>query len=350
MRIAKIATIAMIALFSAAIIFAGGNQEMGPSATEEFEPGERTGYEPPPQENETPIRVGFSPTAMNTHYDIVIAGAQQAAHELGGDEVIELIIQAPSGQSATDEQMNILESWTQQNYDVITVASANDQAMTPVYRQAADKGIPVFHFNTPLSASVNPYFVANVGYDQTEAGYLITKWLGENYGDEPFNIVIIEGLPGVHNNERMAGVNRALDEYPNLNVLETQSGDWVRNKAQSVMEDLLTKYGEEIDGVIGLYDEMSLGALAAIKGRNLDKEIIITGYDNTPDANAAIQRGEMHATVDTAPKDMGYQLIMAVHEYMVEGEMVPKVINSELRVWDQENIDEFDPNNYVFVE
>jgi ribose transport system substrate-binding protein len=355
MKVKRICMIFLMILLATSIAFAGGQKETGggggSAAPEQvFEPGTRTGMEPDPMRKTTPVKIGLCPTAMNTHYDIVIAGAKTAVAELGGPGVIDLIIQAPSGQSATNEQMDILEGWVQQGYDAITVCSANDQALTPIYRQAADKNIPIFHFNTPLSACINPYFVSCVGYDQSEAGFLIADWLGKNHGNKPFNLVIIEGLPGVHNTERMSGVNRALEKYPNIEVIESQSGDWVRNKSQSVMEDILTKHGEKIDGVLALYDEMALGALAAIKSRNLGKEIFITGYDNTPDANAAIQRGEMHATVDTAPKDMGYQMIHAAYKYIVKGEMVDKVINSELRVWDQSNIDEFDSANYIFVE
>jgi hypothetical protein len=33
-----------------------------------------------------------------------------------------------------------------------------------------------------------------------------------------------------------------------------------------------------------------------------------------------------------------------------KGEMLPKVINSEVVVWDQATIANFDPANYVFVE
>lgn len=337
-------------IFSAAGLFANGGKDLDDEQVMNFTPGEITGLEPAPQTKNLPVKIGLCPTAMNTHYDIVIAGAKTAVAELGGPDVVELVIQAPSGQSATNEQMNILEGWVQQGFDAITVCSANDQALTPIYRDAAKKDIPIFHFNTPLAASVNPYFISNIGYDQTEAGYAIANWLGENHGDNPFNLVIIEGLPGVHNTERMAGVNNALAEYPNITVIESQSGGWVRNDSQAVMEDMLTKHGAKIDGVLGLYDEMSLGALAAIKSRNLDKEIIVTGYDNTPDANAAISRGEMHATVDTAPKEMGYQMIMAAYKYIVEGEMVAKVLNSEVMVWDQNNVDNFDTDNYTFVQ
>ena len=96
----------------------------------------RTGKEPNPAKKQGPIKVGFTPTAMNTHYDIVIAGAKTAVDELGGKDVIDLVIQAPSSQSGTAEQMNIVETWVQQGYDAIGICSANDQAMTPIYKRA----------------------------------------------------------------------------------------------------------------------------------------------------------------------------------------------------------------------
>lgn len=309
---------------------------------------ERTGQEPPPTKKQAPIKVGFTPTAMNTHYDIVIAGAKTAVDELGGPAVIDLVIQAPSSQSATAEQMNIVESWVEQGYDAIAICSANDQAMTPIYKKAAEKGVPVFVFNTPVPMSVNPYYVSNVGYDQNEAGRLIGLWLVQHFGDKPTNLAILEGLPGVHNTERLTGFKKAIEGNTNINIVASQPADWVRDKGQTVMENILTAH-DNIDVVWGMYDEMALGALAAIKGRDLAGKIVIMGYDNTPDAYEAIKRGEMHVTVDTAPKEMGYNLIYAIKKYVIDGEMVPKVINSEIAVWDQMNIDKFDTNNYKYV-
>jgi len=310
---------------------------------------ERTGQEPPPTKKKTPIKVGFTPTAMNTHYDVVIAGAKAAVEELGGPSVIDLVIQAPSSQSGTAEQMNIVEGWVQQGFDAIAICSANDQAMTPIYKKAAEKGIPVFVFNTPVPMSVNPYYVSNVGYDQDEAGRLMGLWLVQNFGSKPTNLAILEGLPGVHNTERMKGFKKAIDGTPNIKVAASQPADWVRDKGQSVMENILTA-NSNIDVVWGMYDEMALGALAAIKSRGMAGKITVMGYDNTPDAYEAIKRGDMHVTVDTAPKEMGYNLIMAVKKYVIDGEMVPKVINSKIAVWDQSNIAQFDTNNYKFVQ
>lgn len=310
---------------------------------------ERTGLEPEPKTAELPIKVGFTPTAMNTHYDIVIAGAKQAIKDLGGEGVIDLHIQAPTSQSGIGQQMNIVETWVQRNYDVITMATANDQAMMPMYERAAEKGIPVFMFNMPTAMSTNPYFVSNVGYDQHEAGRLIGLYVAETYGSTPTNLVILEGLPGVHNTQRLNGFKEGLGDTPNVKIIASQPAGWVRSEGQSVMENILTAHPGAIDVVWGMYDEMALGALAAIKGRGADG-IDIIGYDNTPDAYAAISRGDMHVTVDTAAKEMGYNLIKAVYDYAVEGKMVPKVINSEVVVWDKSNIGTFNTDNYVFVE
>lgn len=306
----------------------------------------RTGKEPAPTKKSS-IRVGFTPTAMNTHYDIVISGAKAAVKELGGDDVIDLVIQAPSGQSATAEQMNIVESWIQQDYDAIAIATANDQAMTPAFREAAKKGIPIFIFNTPIAMSVNPYYVSNVGYSQYEGGRLAGLWLLKNYEDKPTNLVVIEGLPGgPHNIARMAGFKEAMKDSKNIKVIASQPADWVRHKGQSVMENILTAHPDDIDVVWGMYDEMALGAMAAIKSHGKAEKIDIIGYDNTPDAYNAIMRGEMDATVDTAPKEMGYNLIQAIKKYVMDGEMVPKVINSEIAVWDQSDIKKFDTGNF----
>jgi ribose transport system substrate-binding protein len=311
---------------------------------------ERTGKEPPPLKKNTPIKVGFCPTAMDTFYDIVIAGAKTAVDELGGKAVIDLVIQAPSSQSAIAESMNIVEGWIQQNYDAICLAVANDQMMNPAYRAAAKKGIPVFHFNTPYQATVNPYFVSNVGYHQEEAGRLMGLWLVKNVGSKPTNVAVLRGLPGIHDTQRINGFNKAIEKYPNIKLIAQQPADWTRAKGQSVMENLLTAYADQIDYVWGLYDEMSLGGLAAIKGRGLEKKIKVIGYDLTEDAYDAIKNREgYYASVNTAPKEMGYNLIMAVKKYVIDGQMVPKVINSKLAVWDKTNIDRFDPNAYKYV-
>lgn len=308
----------------------------------------RSGKEPPPTKKKGPIKIGFCPTAMNTHYQVVINGVKQEIDAAGGKGFAELIIQAPSGQSAGAEQVNIVEGWIQQGIDAIAICTANDNAMESIFAKAAEKGIPVFEFNMPVVASTNPYYISNIGYDQKEAGKAIGEWMVKTFKDQPTNIAVLEGLPGVHNTERYGGFKEAIKDHANLKIVASQPADWARDKGQSVTENILSA-NSNIDVLWGIYDEMALGGLAAVKARGLLNKIKIVGYDNTPDACQAIKRKEMYATVDTAPKEMGRNIVRAIKKYVVDGEMVPKVMNSKVEVFDQTNIDKFDLSEYEYV-
>ena len=98
-----------------------------------------------------------------------------------------------------------------------------------------------------------------------------------------------------------------------------------------------------------MYDEMALGAVAAVKAKGMPDLINIAGYDNTKDGYESIKAGELTCTVDTASKEMGINIIKAIKDYVVLGKEVEKEINSTLVVYDQENIDTFDVENYIYV-
>lgn len=47
-------------------------------------------------------------------------------------------------------------------------------------------------------------------------------------------------------------------------MLDAQPANFQREKAQSIMEAYITRFGDKIDGVCANDDDMALGALAAI--------------------------------------------------------------------------------------
>lgn len=56
------------------------------------------------------------------------------------------------------------------------------------------------------------------------------------------------------------------DAYPDIEILDSQTAEWNREKAQTVMETFLTKYGDKIDGVYAFDDGMGLGVISALQG------------------------------------------------------------------------------------
>ncbi|MFV0254470.1 MAG: sugar ABC transporter substrate-binding protein [Beutenbergiaceae bacterium] len=307
---------------------------------------QRTGDEAPPTEKDGQLRIGFSPTAMDTYYQRVLAGVQEQIDVSGGEAAIQLDVQAPTSQSATDDQVRSIESWIAQDYDAIVVALYNESALEPLFQKATDKGIPIFTFNSPIVCS--PYVVADIGYDQSEGGRAQAQWIVDTYGDEEKNIAILEGLPGPHTSERMRGFEEVMADHPNFTVVAQQPAGWTRADGLTVTENIL-QANPDIDILVGLYDEMALGGLEAIKAAGKEGQIDIVGYENIQEANDAIKTGEFVATVDTGAKTVGSNIITTVLEYVRDGQSVPTEVFNDVTVYDSSNIDTFNPDDYVYV-
>ncbi len=302
-----------------------------------------------PMTKTLPLTIAYVPNVMNTHYEMVLSGIKEQIERYGGEKFAKLLLQVPtSNTTSIQEQSNILENLVEQKVDAIFLATESEEAEMPYMKKATEAGIPVFLFNMAELRPDDPYYVTMVGYDQKHAGYLIGEWAVKHFGDKPTKTAILEGFPGVVNSMRLDGFKCAIAGHDNFNIAASQVADWTRAKGQEVTENLLTAH-PDINFLFGLYDEMALGAITAIKERGLMQQIAVAGYDNTKDANASIKAGEMMVTVDTAAKEMGVNLVKALNTFMVDGKSIDRITNSELVVYDQANIGTFNEENYIYV-
>lgn len=302
----------------------------------------RTGKEANPIKKEGTLTIGFCPTAMDTYYERVLSGLQEEADKIGN---IKLDVQAPSGQSAIDDSVRIMESWiASKKVDVIAIAVRNEGSLDPLFKQATEAGIPILLFNSPEVS--NPYYVSNIGYDQAEGGRVQAEWVGQHYKDAgQVNAGFVLGSPtDVFTKKRMEGFNEVIAKYPNIKIVDQQAGNWVRSEGEAVTADMLTSH-PEINAIFSLYDEMSLGSLQAIK--TAGKKVDIVGYENMKEVNSLIKNGtEYLATVDTGAKEVGRNIARAAYKYAVKGDNIPKTIFVTPVAYDKTNIDKFPVSEY----
>ena len=75
-------------------------------------------------------------------------------------------------------------------------------------------------------------------------------------------------------NERNRGVQEAIKPYPNIKLLDTQSGNWTRDGGRKVMQAYIQRYAPgELQGVYTASDEEMIGArqaLDAVNRKDLD--------------------------------------------------------------------------------
>eukprot|EP01037_Dinobryon_pediforme_P028014 gene28014-31111_t len=138
-------------------------------------------------------------------------------------------------------------------------------AIVAAIGESHSAGIPVVLSNGRVDKSGEAFVAAWTGPDHHKTGYLSGQLLVEALGEKA-NIVIISGTPGTESGDRREkGCRDALAEHPGVTLLDAQPANFKREKAQSIMEAYITRFGDKIDGVCANDDDMALGALTAVK-------------------------------------------------------------------------------------
>ena len=99
--------------------------------------------------------------------------------------------------------------------------------------------------------------------------------------------------------KRFAGLQQILKDNPKVILLDQQTANWDRTASFPIMQTWLSKYGDKIKGVWAANDDMALGALEALRAGGLAGMIPVVGVDGIPEAIAAVDKGEMIATVSS---------------------------------------------------
>jgi len=188
-------------------------------------------------------------------------------------------------------QQEQFETMITQGFDAIIFVPIDIEAGATAVQAAHDAGIPVVGSNTRVNSDL---LLSYVGSNDVESGYMEARYVLDQIGCEG-GVVIIEGPIGQSAQiERLEGNQKALAECPNVTVLEQQTANWSRAEAQTLMENWLTRHGDNIKGVIGQNDEMALGAIEAIRAAGLDvADFAIAGIDGVTDALLAVKAGDM---------------------------------------------------------
>jgi ribose transport system substrate-binding protein len=247
----------------------------------------------------------------------------EAAAEMEGVETVVL-----DAGGDVSRQIGQMQDLTQQQVDVIIIWPTDGQAVVPAVRQANQAGIPVVVTNSQIAEQGQEFIAAFSGPDNVTQGIYAAEMLCDALkadGREDGQVLQISGQPGYTTAiERAQGFEERLPEVcPDLQLVETQPGNWNREQAQRVMENFLTKY-DTIDGVYSGDDNMGVGALNAAKAAGRADGIIFVGATNFAVGYEAMERGEYYGSVYQSPvEDARNALATAVA--VARGEDVEKL-------------------------
>ncbi|MDE8458885.1 substrate-binding domain-containing protein, partial [Klebsiella pneumoniae] len=114
-----------------------------------------------------------------------------------------------------------------------------------------------------------------------------------------------------------------------FNVLASQPADFDRTKGLNVMQNLLTAH-PDVQAVFAQNDEMALGALRALQTAG-KSDVMVVGFDGTPDGEKAVNSGKLAATVAQLPEQIGAKGVETADK-VLKGEKVEANYPVELKL------------------
>lgn len=210
---------------------------------------------------------------------------------------------------------------------------------------AKSAGIPVVLINTPMSDEAMQLVASFTGPDVTQEGQMSAEAMNTALGGKG-NVVIIAGQAGNATTiGRTDGFTGKLTELGSaIKVLQTVNADFDQQKALVASRDLITRFGDDIDGVYANDDTMARGFIDAWKeaGKDMTKIPAIVGINGQKDAFASIKAGEMVATIVQSPVEDG-RLALNTIVSAAKGESVEHRIPIPLTAVTKDNVDTVQP-------
>ncbi len=262
-------------------------------------------------------------TREHQFYRDLEAGLETKADEYG----YELII--TSGDFDLAKQSAQLSDFISRGVDAIIVCPADSKGIGSSIAQANDAGIPVFTADI-ASLSDQGKVVSHIASDNVQGGRVAGQLLIDGLkakgklSSDNIQVAVINHPAITSVLDRVKGFKEIVDNYQNIEIVADIPAWGQRATAMAVMEDLLVRVSD-LDGVFGINDDSALGAVAALEGAGMIDDVVVIGYDATPEAREAIENGKIYGDAMQHPTVIGETTMETIHDY-INGESVEAVI------------------------
>lgn len=225
---------------------------------------------------------------------------KNAAKEAG----IELMFS--NAEQKQENQIKAIRSFIANKVDVIAFSPIVESGWDNVLEEAKDAGIPVIITDRTIDTKDSSLYKTVIGSDFKEEGRKAGRWLLDKMKDVKGDINIVElqgnagSAPAI---DRKEGFEEIIKSNPNMKIIKSEPGDFMRSKGYEVMQSFLKEEGTKINVVYSHNDDMALGAIKAIEeyGLRPGKDITIVSIDATKAAFQEMLQGKLSCSVECNP-------------------------------------------------
>lgn len=184
-------------------------------------------------------------------------------------------VRLASADDDNDSQLSQINYFIDQGVSLLIVSPNQVNAISPALERAQQKGIPVILVDRKTQSKK---YTAFIGCDNYLLGKLVGDYIAQRLNGKG-RIVEIRGLddssPAI---DRHRGFVDALNAYPDLQIVASESGDWKEQSGSEVMKRVLSKT-QDFDYVFAQNDRMAYGAYKVACEHGLQDKCRFVGVD-----------------------------------------------------------------------
>jgi ABC-type sugar transport system substrate-binding protein len=239
------------------------------------------------------------------------------------------------------QQLNDIQDLLAQNLDGLLVSPIDAEAAVPAYEDAQAADVTVMSIARNTDPKVEDSFI---GAPWGKYGEQIAEWTCEETGGKG-EIAMIKGPAGASFVEDMSKAYKDYmeSECPGMKVVfEVNAAPLTKDQGLQAAQDALSGH-RNVRAIFANNDDLAAGAVQALEERGLD-DVTVTGFDGTPGGVDLVRGGQLGMTIALRPFQWG-ALGVETMQKALRGEKVPKLVEIETMLIDEENIGDITPED-----
>jgi ribose transport system substrate-binding protein len=235
-------------------------------------------------------------------------------------------VQVVSGEFDVARQQNQVKDFIVKKVVAIVLTPCDSVAIGPAIREANEAGIPVF---TADIACLAPQVkvVTHVATDNYGGGKQAAQALIEALGDGGGKVAIIDHKLIESCILRVKGFKEVIEKYNanrtsgRIEIVAELPGGAAKDGGFRAGEDLLQAH-PDLAAIFAINDPSALGARAALEKAGKASQIVLVGFDGSPEGKAAVKAGKLYASPVQFPERIGRETVRAIERHFA-GETLP---------------------------
>lgn len=222
-------------------------------------------------------------SAAKTHTLVFIPGSLSNPSQAFGWKMFQkhaaeygFTVSALDGKADVQEQTKAINNAVAQKPDVIMVNPNDAKAIVPALKAAREAGVIVGMFMVTGEKDSSDFFVS---VDDLQAGAVVVEGILGLFPNGATGVEI--GGQAGHDAaiKRHDGFVEALKAHPEIKVLDYKNPQaWDAAQAQTIAEDMITKYGDQIQFIFCHWDNGATGVLNALTAAGM-MDVLVIGVD-----------------------------------------------------------------------